>query len=723
MKKLLYCTISMLLLICLVSTFCYTTDNEVKPIEQWSAEEISNNATHVGYKLDNSTDVTSPVYSSVLSISHILLPHNGDDFNTVIVSLKEAISYNDVDGKINTPKLYYNIDDFGRFVDDNYCDATISEDGTTLVFRTYFPEEKNSIALNIDGDFAINYIAVYKSTASDVSIHFNATAFIVLVCIITILLLIEKKLNYFHWIIQKIKHEAELIKSKERRYVIHILAITFTTLLILAVAILITFGVYSLAATMTVFILAIFAIIFQLIDKTSSKGNSSAAKIFLTLTLLLGIMMSYTSPPSTFTAWDDHIHFRFAYIFSSHEDSTQSLSEFKQFSYQDAVNNYVSDPSYFTKTMVYESDIPLNQKFDSVQPYTLISYSPMVVMILLLKLLHVDIVKILVLTRMANLFAWAYITYAGIKKLRYGTYIFSAVCLLPCIIYLGCSYSYDFWLTAWLVYCFAYIISLIQQPDRKITPLDGAKILLAFFIGCSAKALYCVLMLPLLFINKDKFAKPSYAKVFRVFTVLTFLVIITIIVLSGIFSPNFYADSRGGDDIDVMRQFVYVVTHPFEFARTLFIHIEEFCSLKRFNIYSATFGYLDGYEGSKQLLYGTVAMFILIFCIFTDRCDNDNYECALMQKTRWITLATCFLTVVVICGSMYAAYNDVGATTINGTQFRYLFPLFAPFFYFLKPKKIYCDISESKKSALIFGGLSANILVGYFTTYLWKLWI
>lgn len=744
-KKILFCIISVFLVFALLCSFRFKAD-EFEPTQHWDAQQIKELSTTVGYNVSTDDETGSEVYSSFVGISHILLPHDGSDFDIVVVKLAAPIApvnvKNDVDSdedddleeiSIPEPRLYYNIDEYGHFVNGNYCDSVPINNGstidaeTTLVFKTAFPKEKNVIALNIDGEFSVEYVTVYEVTGKTATLHFNFIAFIAFVAVLLLTLIFEKKLRYFSFLYNKCVSEItrlkELYGKEKRHFWIRISALCFTAIFVLFTCILIMFDRFTKLTLTAVFVLCILALTFQLIYRIKYASNSNAGRLFLTVALLIGLMFCYTSPITTWSSWDDEAHFSNSYTVATLGQDEQTLAEVKLFSYCYTLKDYISNPNHFVRIMTEEAEICAEYEHSFGNFYTQISYLPMTLTIALAKALTVDMAKTIVLCRLANMLAFIFISYMGIRKLKSGAYIFSAVCLLPCILYLSCSIGYDAWLIAWLVYCFAYIISLIQQPDRKITPLDCAKILLAFFIGCSAKALYCVLMLPLMFISKDKFAKPSHAKVFRILTVLTVLVIIAILVLPGIFSFNFYADSRGGTDIDPLRQFVYVITHPFEFARTLFVHMEDLCSPKRFNVYSATFGYLDGYEGSNQLLYGTVAMFILIFCIFADRRDGDNYECALMQKTRWITLATCFLTVVVICGSMYAAFNDVGATTIKGTQFRYLFPMFAPFFYFLKPKKLYWDISESKKSALIFGGLSANILLGYFTTYLWKFWI
>lgn len=736
-RKIIYCVLSLLLIFTLLCSFRFASD-DIKPTQHWDYTQIKEHAKSFGYQVEKDPETGLDVYKSILGISYLSLPHDGSDFDIVVVKLSSPITVENEDEEDdkysqepNEPRLYYNLEADGRFVNGNYCDSVNVDAGstmnaeTTLVFKTAFPEEKNAIALNIDGEFSIDSVSVYETTGKTATLKFNPISFACFALILILSALLERKLGFFSFISSKVKNEISRIKelkaSDNRHFAVHLSSLISTLVLTVSVVVLVMLARFTKVTIAAVFVIGTVAVILQLIDKIRFEhGTTNAARLFLTVALLVGVTFCYTSPVTTHASWDDEAHFSNSYMAAVMGNNDQSLAEAKLFSYQYSVEDYLSNPNHFIRLMAEESEIHTEYEHSFGNVYTHISYLPMILVIALSKLLSADMIKILVLCKFANMLAFAFIAYTGIKKLKSGALIFSAVCLLPCVLFLSCSIGYDFWLIGWMVYCFAYIISLIQQPDRKITPVDCAKILLAFFVGCSAKALYCVLMLPLMFINKEKFQKPSHAKIFRLLTVLTVILIIAILVLPGIFSFNFYADSRGGEDIDPIAQFIYVISHPVEFAHTLFMHISDLCSLKRFNIYSATYGYLDGHNGSNQLLYGTVALIILLYCIIVDRKEDDNYECSLMQKTRWITHITCFLQVVVICGAMYAAFNNVGSTSLYGTQFRYLFPMLAPFAFFLTPKRVRCSTSLQSSYAFIFGGITLNLLVGYLTTYLWK---
>ena len=729
-KKILFAVCSFVLIVSLLCSFGYSLDEDVKALYEWDSSDIAKDALNVGYVTEIDETTGNTVYKSILDISHLLFYNGEEDFNTVIVNLadipdEDQEEDDDEDEYVAPPRLYYNVEDSGKLVDGNYCDPTYVNDGKTMIFRTYFPDAKNAIALNMDGEFSIESISVYMVESTGVSVAPNLIALGTLIVTLLLLLIFERKLGYFSWIIGKVSTEIsllrELARGKRLPFILHLCSLLFTSILFITVALKVAFNVLDKESIVLVFVVSILAVMFQLIDRIYSGRNATPAKLFLVIAILAGIMMCYTSPVSTHSAWDDEIHLGHAYYAGNFWDDEQSLAQYKMFSHNYRLSDYINDPTYFTKILAVESQIPLEFDFDSSHPYTLVSYSPMIAVSALLGLLQADMIKLLILCRFANLVAYCAILYVAIKKLKSGGFIFSAVCLMPQLIYLACSMSYDWWLTAWMTYAFAYVISVLQDSERKFTTSDIAKILLALFVACGAKSLYCVMLLPLLFISSKKFDSPKYAKRFRIITVLTIIVIVAILVLPGMFVYNFYSDPRGGENVSTMGQVVYILTHPIHFIKVMLTHLGEYCSLTRFNTYVSSFGYLDGYDGNPLPFFGTLAAILLGFSIITDRRDDDNYEG--MQRIRWITLVTCIAQVAIMSASMYVAFNNVGSDVINGCQFRYTFPMFAVFFFFLRPKRILHSINEKARLSILYGGLAFNILFGYLCAYIDKVFL
>ena len=713
-KKILFAVISLVLIFSFLSLFNYSAEGKIEPLKSWNASEIAQNGELNGYTTYEEDGET--VYKSLVKGAYIKLSFEEQSFNTVLVELDDEL------GAEATAILFYGAASETFLGSEDYLPSYIVSEGQTVMFRSSETLTSDCIALNLDGEFSVKDVRLYMIDGSAARLSVSYVAAGVLALTLILAAVFEKKLGYFAFIKAKITDELALIRElrngKRLAYLLHLGAVISASLLILSVAILVAISHYSIAAIFIIFFLSVIAMALQLADRISSGRGSGAAKLFLTVSLLVGIMMSYTSPATTHTSWDDEIHLRHAYEATDVFGNETTVAKYKMFSHSYTVSGFLSDPSTFARTIAEENELPATYELSNCNAYTLISYAPMIGVNLLAKAFSIDLAKVVVLCRLANLFAYAFICYQGIKKLRGGAFIFSAVCLLPSILYLACSIGYDFWLTAWLVYGFAYIISELQQPQKKIRTSDVIKILLAFFIGCSAKALYCIMMLPLLFLGKDKFPTPAHAKRFRVFVILTVVLIAAILIVPGLLFFNLYSDSRGGSDVNSYGQIRYILTNPFEYASTLLRHLGNYCSIARFNEYNSTYGYIDGYDGSGSMFFGTIATAIVALCIFTDRKEDDLYESRPMQRMRWITLFTCFVQVVFIVTSMYIGFNAVGSHEILGSQFRYLFPLLCPIFFFMRPKCSRNYFSTRTYEALVFGGLTFNLFIGYLLTYL-----
>ena len=229
--------------------------------------------------------------------------------------------------------------------------------------------------------------------------------------------------------------------------------------------------------------------------------------------------------------------------------------------------------------------------------------------------------------------------------------------------------------------------------------------------------IYCIVLRPLLFLDKSKFESPCHRKYFRWATLGTVALLLILIVVPGLFN-DFYTDGRGGTNVNSLEQILYILKNPFAFLATLSRFTVNLFSLYEFHEWNTTFGY--GFLNAPGAWHATVALFLLIFALLVD--GDERQEAAPCNKTgrlfKWATLASCLLTVVAVTASMYVAFNEVGTTEITGVQFRYLFPLFFPMFYYLCPQKQLLTTNEKVRNAVLFGGLALNFLVGFIEAYI-----
>ena len=652
---------------------------------------------------------------SSFSVNELILRNNSELPDTVILRLA---------GEIPTDGAYhlYIFDGASEDVGKIVAHGIRVNDGKALVFAVPESASGDTIRITSDRDITSTEVSLMRATGDSVVLKFNFAALALLLLLSVALIFAERWTKYFAWIKETVINElntlSELMRINRTHAILRYAATGTTLVFAVTVTLLLCLSHYSKASIISVFILASIALALQLCSRILSKQSSSPAELYITAALIFGFMICYTAPVSTHIVWDDEIHFRYAYANAVPYSDDFSLALHKLFSRNYKVVEFISSPSNFVNDMVSESKIIFGGSYPRSFWYAAMSYFPFTSSILFSNFLGNDIITLMTLSRIAGMVAYAFITYSGIKKLKSGAYVFASICLLPCTLYLACTIGYDLWLTAWFVYAFAYIISVFQDPERKFTAVDILKILAALFLGCASKAVYFFMMLPILFIPKKKFSNAHLSRWSRILTVVVMALIVCLIFTAGV-----HSDSRGGSNVSATAQLEYVLTHPFNYAFTLLKHMIYYCSPVPFVGYSSVFGFLNGYKQNPHIVFGIISLAILTFATLTDHREDLIYTDKDSRRFRFITIAISAMQVMAICTVMYLCYTNVGANFINGCQFRYLFPIFIPFCFFITPKRFRVKLNRTVLDLIIFGGLSANLISGYLVSYVYKLMV
>lgn len=555
------------------------------------------------------------------------------------------------------------------------------------------------------------------------ALRWNPIATIVFAVLAIVLALTEKKFGYYSWIWQGIRNwisSAREIKKEEKawKFFLHLSSAAVTLVTVLMIGSFIWFEIFLRATIILSFAATFVSVALQLTDRIILGRGAEFAKLFLVIALLAGLMFSYTEPPALYVSWDDCVHFDCVLDWVHIFDQEMTYAESQIFTYRGHPGlpgyMYTEQPHTYLQEILQGSNVAVSNTSDIRGLYSSIGYSPMILVVGLLSLLGSDIIKFLVLSRLANVLVYSFIIYRGIRKLKRGAMIFSVVCLLPTAFFLACTHNYDFWLTAWFAYSFATLFAALQRTDRKLCPSDLWRVLLGLFLACGPKALYCAMIFPLLFIGKDNYENPAHAKRFRIWTLLTVGVILVTLVAPALGNPDIYTDHRFANNghISTGEQISFILSNPFEYAKMLLSFLLDYLSFYMMNTHSVFYLFL----GLSHTIFGTAITFLLLYCVFTDRTKDDGYE--KMQKLRWFTIFFCFAQIALVATSMYVGVTPVGQETIDGCQFRYLFPLMLPFCFFLTPKKIYCEISPKFQAVVVYGGLALVLLGSYFNAYL-----
>lgn len=644
-----------------------------------------------------------------------------DDPNIQLPNVSQAFDFaivRFVDGYegVENPRIYFSTGE--PFREDMSCAPSYGADGKELFFGfSAFPSGA-VLRVDLDGSFALESIELVNTALLETRAVFSLPALLLLAGLLLVLFLTERWFGYYAWLKQKGREELEYCRSllcdgKKTLLLLHLLCLAATAVMLCTVGWLLTIGTFTQTSLLVVFFMTVLAVLLQLCDRLVSGRGADAANIFLVCSLLIGLMMVYSMPPASYVAWDDETHLGRSFDFVHLFDDTDTLAEQLIFVHKAfPVETYLKDPA------AYVDAITRLEVFDVVgssvmhNPYNAVSYLPMILTQILMLVAGANLTKVVVLCRLANLLTYAFVIYFGLRKLKNGVYIVASVCMLPTAFFLAASCNYDFWLTAWLVYAFSVVLSVLQDENRHFEVLDMVKLFVACVFACAPKALYVFMMVPLLFIGKKHFTTPAMAKKFRIAVLATAGFILATLVLPAIVVPDIYTDNRGGSTVSSGGQIAFILENPFRYAGILLKFLADYCSVQHMNNSVTMYAYL----GNAGVFFGTISVFVLFYSVFTDRHKNDGY--GNLRSARRLTLLTCFVQLVLVATSLYVGFTPVGHETVLGCQYRYIFPILIPFCYFLAPVGIDAQVNPRLQKALVFGLLCANLLASFYQVYL-----
>lgn len=704
-KKLSYLFITLILIFSLLCTVSHR-GSELEKIEDFSLDAIDESYSY-GYLVEERADGVGFVPTT--ENPYFLLNGNGQQFRFLILEFAEPIE--DVYPKITATAE--------NIVGENaiWFSGSRTTDCKRVIFALREDMPTEYFWLRVSDEFTV--CAIYSADyVGEPSLGINPMALVLFGVVLTALLLTERKFGYFAYIKSRVLALVDGIKESRRNgkiwlFILQLLTWAVTLVYLGGIALLFLLGTYTKTTILAVFVGSLVTLALQLAMRLLSGKGASVAKLFLVTVILIGIMFCFTMPPTLYVCWDDDAHFDNAFelvqLFSNEAKLSEKLIYTHGFY---PIADYQADPSALIDRMVNAeaTDVVLNPTF--CNPYQALAYLPMMAGVLLTSIAGADVVQMLVLSRLFTLLTYALVIYFGIRRLKSGAYLAATIAMIPTAIFLACSINYDYWMTAWMIFGYSYLISLLQSPERKIGGRDVAKMLVAFFLAFGPKAIYTFMLLPVLFLRKDRFTSPETAKKCRVWTIATIAFVLATLVVPAFVVPDLYTDTRGGADVSSGGQIAFILSNPFRYARILLRFLADYTSF----VSLGTSGMLYAYLGYSQIFYGTIISFVLLYVIFTDRREDDAY--ATMQGVRWITILTVFVQIVLVMTSLYVGYTPVGHETVNGCQYRYIFPLLFPFCFFLAPKGLRATINPKCQGLFVFGSMALAVFFSYYQSYL-----
>ncbi|RDB83748.1 DUF2142 domain-containing protein [Eggerthella lenta] len=431
-------------------------------------------------------------------------------------------------------------------------------------------------------------------------------------------------------------------------------------------------------------------------------------KIFVPVGITLGVLVCLLTPVQTSVSWDDHIHYDFANAVSylvSPEYSQADMSllnppyigggDYSHWMYQgDAYGSLISELDAEGLAPAITVDGFGSVYGSSTLSYQALGYIPSALGLWLGRLLHLPFTWIFILGRISNVLFFFTLVFFGVRGLRSQKMLALAFSFLPTVVFLSANYSYDTWLTGWILFGFLRYLSWMQKPDEALTFKEVLLVVLSFLIGLGPKAIYFPIFILLLFIPKSKFKTKKFAFRYRAAMICSALLVMATFLLPFVVQGPGSGDTRGGSGVNSAGQVAFVLSDPLGYLNVLTRFLSEYLSIPNASNYTSFFAYLG------MSSWGSLPLVILILVAATD-LNEHSFRYA---KWRYRVAGSLLLvgTSALMASALYVSYTAVGSNTIEGCQGRYLLPLVIPFLALFFNSKIINENSRKGYNLVIF---------------------
>ena len=452
-------------------------------------------------------------------------------------------------------------------------------------------------------------------------------------------------------------------------------------------------GPYQLfAVCVTVVIMSFYA--------ARKKLARRVERVVVVIILSTGFLFSTMVPLYTHVSWDDHIHYDRTVAASYLLDPEYSAADqdliWREYNDVAWYSRYPGDPTYHdpydlqNQSAIYDE---LNAAADDqdrairvggpttlrgvpITEYYLVAYIPGAIALWFSRLFGMTATMGFLLGRLANLVCYALVVYFAMRRLKGGKLIMAVCALIPEAVFLAAGYSYDFWVTAFVMLGFAYFIGELQRPDEPLTWRRLAIMVGAFLIGLGPKAIYVPIAAMLLFMPRKKFAEAGKGSrcaltqsKYVVIMLLSAAFVIATFLVPMFVDTGYSGDSRGGN-VDPSYQISFILGQPAAFV-SIFLEFMEWyvCPEEAHHV-------LVDFCGVETSFIDAIPLILLPLVALIDRRECDiAYATHPKRICVWVLV---YLTIFLMATALFISFTAVDAGRINGMQGRYLIPLLYP---------------------------------------------
>lgn len=466
-----------------------------------------------------------------------------------------------------------------------------------------------------------------------------------------------------------------------------------------------------------IFVLTILLTLLMILIKYKIYFITNLSRTFFIISIICGSLFIFVSPKCVYNSWDDQIHLKNSYAFTK----SDSIGHSKSFSIV-LLQNKITNSSFQTTEEIIELYDQLNKidhntsmkiQINNYSPkYNRIVYIPFYIGMRLGKLLNLDFIICLIFGKLLNLLVYSLIIFFAIKYNKTTEKFIFVIGLLISNIFLATNFSYDSTITAAILLSIASFISMLES--KKINKKDILVFTLSIIWASLPKAIYCPLLLLILFLPNEKFASKKNA-----ISVKLWILIITLLLLSTFVLPMIIGgvggDIRGGNT-NASEQLHYIIHKPFSYIKLLI----KFYISNGFNLFLGP-NTLCGVAYTQiyiNIFQNFIYMVSLIFCLYVIFSSNLNTK-IISKKIKGLFSILYIVISLLISTAMYLSFTEVYSNSIQGVQARYFLPILLLLFLILTP--VSNNNKQNKKNneflIIIISYMLLAILISLFMYY------
>lgn len=447
------------------------------------------------------------------------------------------------------------------------------------------------------------------------------------------------------------------------------------------------------------------------------KEDHKLYQLYIALSFLAGLTLIYCLPNIATITWDEAIHYN-----NTNEILKGKTAEIKE---SDIIltDNSISYPSSYEESKNLSGTI---NQYNTIAAYKLIGtniipyakfvYTPSAIFTRIGDLLRLSPTILFKLGKLINLIIYIALFAYAIKICKFGKRTLFVLGLIPLSLFQATTYSADSLIIAAITLSMTEFINIIVDKKSKMNLKSALTFILPLLAACFAKAVYCPLLLLVLFLPNDKFRNKKTSYAFKGLIFCLFLLMMSTFGLGMLTNASNMGDSRGGHT-NFAEQMRVILHDPLGFINICLINITTTFAklLSGKNEGLIFFAYLGGSE--YNIAY--IVVFLLFFTVFTN--NNEKNKCEISLPYKILILILNLGIIFGISLALYLSFTEVGAAEIAGVQSRYYVPLLYPLLIILSSSKIYSNFKTKSLNFWISIISNSVIYIAIFELILYKL--